>query len=258
MTLPLVAGMATMPSRAATTSRAIASVVSQVDRLWLFLDRFDSVPSYAEHERIRVVRSQDVGDLRANGKLLAVEREPHPCVFFGVDDDIEYPPDYCETLVAHIERYRGKAIVGVHAAVLPAVVDSYGQDIKVLHRRADQARAEGVDLLGSDSLAFRTSTLAFDVHDWPDVNMVDLSFARTARERSISLVTVPRAANWIRALDENQDDSIWAGVLRDDSRQTALARQLMSRDGRDYRAADGAGSPIATSDIGCGILAQAA
>jgi hypothetical protein len=99
--------------------------------------------------------------------------------------------------------------------------------MKVLHRRADQERAEGVDLLGSDSLAFRTSTLRFDVRQWPDRNMVDLSFAHTARQRSIPLVKIPRAAHWLSALDENQDDSIWIGVLRDDSRQTVLARELM-------------------------------
>lgn len=221
--------MATMPWRAATAPHAIASLLPQVDRLWLFLDRFDALPPYAEHERIRVLRSQDLGDLRANGKFLGVVLEDEHCTFFGVDDDVGYPVDYVATLESHIDRYRGRAVVGVHAAVLPSVVESYARDIKVLHRRADQARAEGVDILGSDSVAFRISTLRFDVRDWPDVNMVDLSLAHTARQRSIPLVKIPRAANWMRALDENQDDSIWEGVLRDDSRQTALARQLVSQ-----------------------------
>jgi hypothetical protein len=221
--------MATMPSRAATAPHAIASVLPQVDRLWLFLDRFDALPPYAEHERIRVLRSQELGDLRANGKFVGVTLEDDECTFLGVDDDVDYPADYVETLESHVDRYRGRAVVGVHAAVLPETVESYARDIKVLHRRADQARAEGVDMLGSDSLAFHTSTLRFDVREWPDVNMVDLSFARTARQRSIPLVKIPRAAYWMRALDENQDDSIWAGVLRDDSRQTVLARELVTQ-----------------------------
>jgi hypothetical protein len=220
--------MATMPSRAVTAPWAIESVLTQVDRLWLFLDRFDAVPPYAEDERIRVLRSQEVGDLRANGKLLPVALEGEPCTFFGVDDDVLYPADYCATLEAHVERYRGKAVVGVHAAVLRSPMGSYGRDMKVLHRRADQAGTEGVDLLGSDSLAFRTSTLRFDVREWQDVNMVDLAFARVARERSIPLIKIPRAAHWVSALDENQDDSIWMGVLADDSRQTVLAQELMA------------------------------
>lgn len=216
-----------MPSRSDTAPRAIASVLSQVDRLWLFLDRFDTVPPYALHERIRVVRSQDVGDLRANGKFVGLALDDGPSMFFAVDDDIEYPADYCETLESHARRYSG-AVVGVHAAVLRDPVESYGRDLKVLHRRAAQERLEGVDLLGSDSLAFRTTTLHFDVREWPDVNMVDLAFARIARQRSIPLVKIPRPAHWLKALDENQHDSIWVGVLRDDTRQTALARELLA------------------------------
>jgi hypothetical protein len=39
---------------------------------------------------------------------------------------------------------------------------------------------------------------------------------------------ITRGPHWLRALDENQDDSIWAGVLRDDEGQTELARELTS------------------------------
>ena len=227
MRLARVAGMATMPSRAWTAPSAIASVLPQVDRLWLFLDRFDAIPRYADDERIRVVRSQDTGDLRANGKFVGLALEQEPCTFFSTDDDVRYPSDYCDTLESHVERYRGAAVVGVHAAVLRSPMSSYGRDMKVLHRRADQLRSEGVDLLGSDSLAFRSSTLRFDVREWQDVNMVDLSFARLARERSIPLVKIARARHWLDALAENQEDGIWVGVLRDDARQTELARELM-------------------------------
>ena len=48
-----------MPSRADTAPRAIASILAQVERLWLFLDRFDVIPAYAEHERIHVLRTAE-------------------------------------------------------------------------------------------------------------------------------------------------------------------------------------------------------
>jgi hypothetical protein len=225
--LPRVAGMATMPSREATAPHAIASLLSHVDRLWLFLDRFESVPAFAKDDRIRVLRSQDYGDLRANGHLVGLALEDEPCTFFGVADDIHYPHDYCETL----ERYRrrlGRAVVGVHASVMPRTVGSYIRDGKTLHFRSHQRRALGVDFLGSGTLAVRTVDLSFDVRGWPDVNMVDLSFARVARERQVPLVMIPRAAHWLIALDENQEDAIWSAVQQDDSRQTVLAQELMA------------------------------
>lgn len=227
MTHVCLAGMATMPSRSETAPQAIASILPQVDRLWLFLDGFDEVPEYARDERIRVLRSGDLGDLRANGKFAALVLDEEPFTFFGADDDIEYPADYCARLASELDRF-GDVVVGVHAGVLREPLSSYSADLKVLHRRSDQLRAVGVDLLGSDSLAFRTTTLRFDVRAWPDVNMVDLSFALETRRRGTPLVMVPRGPHWLRALDENQADSIWAGVLRDDSRQTELARDLVS------------------------------
>jgi len=216
-----------MPSRSGTAPYAIASILPQVDRLWLFLDGFDAVPAYAVDERILVLRSQDVGDLRANGKFAALFGDEESCTYFGVDDDIEYPPDYCATLARALDRFRGAA-VGVHAGLLPRPVTSYARDLRVLHRRSDQDRAAGVDLLGSDSVAFRTDTLRFDVRTWPEVNMVDLSVALEARRRGVPLVMIARPSHWLRALDEDQDDSIWAGVLRDDTRQTELGRTLMA------------------------------
>ena len=220
--------MATMPSRAETAPRAIESILDQVDDLWLFLDRFDATPEYALRDRVHVLHSHEVGDLRANGKFLRLALDGTPCTFFGVDDDVLYPDDYCATLESWLRRYSDAAIVGVHGGLLPAAVDSYSRDLKVLHRRSAQEEAREVDLLGSDSLAFRTSVFRFDVREWADVNMVDLSFARAARRHSIPLVTIPRRAYWLQALDEDQDDSIWQGVLRDDSRQTVLAQELVT------------------------------
>jgi hypothetical protein len=220
--------MATMPSRADTAPLAIASILDQFSRLWLFLDRFQSVPPYAEHERIRVLRSQEWGDLRANGKLLGLSCETEPCTFFSVDDDVEYPADYCETLESQLAKYGGRAAVGVHAAILSSPVASYVRDMTVMHRRASLDDSTEVDLLGTDSTAFRTSTLQFDVREWEHVNLVDLSFALTARRESVPLVAIPRTKGWVNPLAESQPDSIWVGVRRDDTKQTALAQKLMA------------------------------
>jgi hypothetical protein len=219
--------MATMPSRADTAPQALASILPQVSRLWLFLDRFDSVPPYAEHDRISVLRSQEVGDLRANGKLAGVAMGTSECTFYAVDDDVEYPSDYCDVLESHLDRLAGRAVVGVHAAILSPPVSSYVRDMTVMHRRAALERSVEVDLLGTDSVAFRTSTLRVDVRQWPNVNMVDLSFALCARERSVPLVAIPREKGWVNPLAERQPDSIWLGVKEDDSAQTALAQALL-------------------------------
>ena len=144
-----------------------------------------------------------------------------------MDDDVEYPPDYCDTLESQLAHYGGRAAVGVHAALLSSPVTSYVRDMTVMHRRASLDDTTEVDLLGTDSTAFRTSTLHFDVREWERVNVVDLSFALAARRASVPLVAIPRAKGWVNPLAERQDDSIWLGVRRDDTKQTALAQELV-------------------------------
>src|SRR4029078_9619117 len=109
--LPRVAGMATMPSRADTAPRASASILAQVERLCLFLDRFDVTPAYAMDERIHVLRTAEGGDIRANCKLAGLPRETTTRTFFSVDDDVEYPADYCDTLESQLANYGGRAAV---------------------------------------------------------------------------------------------------------------------------------------------------
>lgn len=219
--------MATMPSRAGAAALAIASIVGQVDALWLFLDRFERVPDFARHEKIVVLRTQEHGDMRGNGKLLCLALDDTPCTFFGIDDDISYPADYCTTMEAHLRRYSDAALVGVHASALVGPPSTYEGERKVLHFRSAQQQAVGVDVLGTGTVAFASSTLRFDVRTWEHVNTLDLLLARMAREAGIPLVMIQRPGHWLEAISEGQEDSTWSSVRRDDSLQTQLARELM-------------------------------
>jgi len=226
--LPRVAGMATMPSRRATAQLAVASILPQVSELWLFLDRFDDIPPFARDPRIHILRSQDHGGLHANGKFLGLALNPAECVYFGVDDDIEYPTDYCGRLERYLHRYSGDVAVGVHASILTPPMGSYLRDRTVLHRQSRRRLPTEVDVLGTDSVAFLSSALRFDVRKWPHVNRVDLRFALEARKGGIPLISVPRTHSWLKCLEEAQPDSIYTSLLKSDTDQTTLASELVA------------------------------
>src|SRR5262245_46309979 len=87
----IVAGMATMPSRAATFPHAIRSIIRQVDKLYLYLDGFSECPAPARNDaRIVPLFSRDFPNLHANGKLLGLALEKNSCLYVSVDDDIYY------------------------------------------------------------------------------------------------------------------------------------------------------------------------
>lgn len=225
--VPIVAGMATMPSRKETAERALASILPQVDRLWLFLDRFEDVPQIFHHPKIEILRSADHGDLRANGKFLGLSLEEQDCIYLSVDDDILYPHDYVRRLHRHLARYRSQAVVGVHASILKPPIQTYRHSRRVLLRRRLQWLNLEVDVLGTDSVALDSRVLRFDVREWSHVNMVDLHFAILCRRRGLPLISIRRYRDWIKHLDQNQPDSIHRALQNDDSRQTVLARELL-------------------------------
>lgn len=226
--LPVVAGMATMPTRAGTAAKAVASLIDQVDRMWIFLDRFDAPPAFTLHPKIRIVRSQDVGDIRGNGKMLALSREPGDFIFLGADDDLFYPHDYVEGMCRHLAKYDHKVGIGIHSAVLKRRIKTYRGSRRVFGISAGLWWDRPVDVLGTASMAFSTRACRFDVTAWRHVNMSDLQFALHARESGLPLVAVQRPRKWVRELDRKQADSIYVALTRNESRQTEYARRILA------------------------------
>lgn len=226
--LEAIAGMATMPSRSDTAPSAIASILPQVDHLYLFLDGFAEVPLFAQDPKIRPLLSSQHGDLKANGKFLGLALHEKECLYFSLDDDIAYPDNYVSTMRASLKDYDYGAVVGVHASTMNQTIDSYLRDRVVVHRSRGVISDFQTDVLGTCSTAFATQRLRFDVREWRHVNMVDLSFAQIACEREIPLVGLARTSNWLVCLAEEQDDSIFVALQLDDSRQTEIARSLFA------------------------------
>lgn len=226
---PMVyAGMATMPSRKESFGRAINSILPQVDRLFLFLDRFPP-GSRIHHPKVTVLTSQEHGDLRANGKLLGLGQIDEPGYYFTADDDIAYPPDYVPVMIDHLSKLGPGKVAGLHGSILLRDgFESYLRSRMVVVRDRALDRYAGVDVMATCTCAFRTDDLRFDVRDWTLRNMVDLHFSIECEKRGLARFAVPRARGWVVTLGTRQPDSIYAELRRDDSVQTGLARQLMS------------------------------
>lgn len=224
----VVAGMATMPSRRKTLWTALESILPQVDRLYLFLDRFPQGFSI-QHEKIVPIYSQQFGDRRANGKLMGMLMCGVGPYYLSVDDDIEYPSDYAERMVDFLRERDDQVAVGVHASKLKRQqFGRYLTDRSVLHRSAPISSPSEVDVLGTCTTAFSTRKVNFDVRRWKMTNMVDLMFAMECHKLQAKLVSIPREENWIKCIEEVQADSIYARLRQDDSVQTKIAKQLIS------------------------------
>ncbi|WP_005037472.1 hypothetical protein [Holophaga foetida] len=226
--LPLVGGMATMPSRATSLPRALASVLPQVDRLYLFLDQYDKVPAWlAEHPKIVPLLALDHGRLGSNGKFLGACIHPMACRYFCFDDDILYPDRYVQVLSEALVRRDDRAVVGFHGALFKAPYSSYMRDRTVIHFSQGLDCDMSVDVIGTGTAAFHTGTFSIDSRKWHESNMDDLFFAIEAANRGLPRVLVSRPPGFLVAIEEGQKDSLWHKLKRDDSRQTTRMRAAM-------------------------------
>ena len=225
---PVVAGMATMLSRKDTAPAAIASILPQVDRLWLYLDRFDDVPDFAHQSKIRVLRSQDCGLHFEDGKFLGAPRENGSCVYICCDDDIIYPPDYASRMARELSRSRAAAMVGVHGVALASTVGSYFEDRQVFHFAHELPDSQSVDILGTGTIAFNPHIVRFDPRAWTVKNCGDLVLAIEMKRRNIPMIAIARGRDWLRPLAENQPDSLYAKLMEEKTLVSELARLLVS------------------------------
>ena len=228
--IPVVAGMATMPSRAVSFQFAFASIVRQVDKLYLYLDGHEEVPPVVRgHANVEVVFSRDHPGLHANGKLLGLTLERRECIYLCVDDDIYFPRHFVASMRHGLEQERDRAVVGLHGIRLARpLVRFFTDQVLVSHYAFPLAHATEVDLVGTGAAMFSSAVLKFDVADWPRVSMADIGLAMEAARRGLSMVSIARPGPLIVNLAEGQADSLYLARLKDDSRQTEFAKQLLS------------------------------
>lgn len=227
--MPRIGTTATMPSRHATFSKVLPVLARQLDRVFVFLDGFETIPEFLKaFENVTVIRSQEAGDYHVSGRFLFLQELTEPSVVVSFDDDIQYPPDYVHRLVHMLERFDGKAVVGVFGNIFKPPFTNYLRDRKNIHFIDRLWRLTRVDELGNGTTAFCSDQLSFDIRQWKSFRSDDNYLALEAKKRQLPMWCIPRRKGWLRVFDVPQEYSIWEQTQRDPSEKTALMRQLVA------------------------------
>ena len=194
--------MASLRERSALFQKTVASLADQLDELHVVF----------EHER---------GDA---GKF-ATPR-PDRAFVLTVDDDILYPPDYAETMVAALERYERRAAIGVHGACLLPDFRSYYKSRSVYHCRSALTSDAPCHILGTGTLAYYTGAYPGpQLSDFPVKNMADIWFAVHAERSGIQRYAIARTADWIVPQDVSGLYNIYDDAHNDDAIQTRILNE---------------------------------
>lgn len=219
----VMAGMSTVPERSAAFELAVGSILPQVDRLHVYLDRWTGPrPEILDHPKVTWdVEPLGLMDL---GKFRGMQEEGWD-YYFTLDDDIHYPPNYVSRMVLEIEAFKRRVAIGVHGSNLAPGFQSYIRDRTILNFATEQ-HGQPVDVLGTGTVAFHR-----DLLDWSRLQpylqnpgMADLDFSLACPDRRI----IGRREGWLQGIG-TPGESLYRQAHRDDAKQTQLAKQLISR-----------------------------
>lgn len=164
------AGMATLTERPGSRAMAIDSLLPQVDRLI-------------------VANGDERGD---QAKFLGCIDAPAGTVFLGVDDDLIYPPDYVDNILAGLDRHPG-CIVSFHGWSMDARGELYANNYRCLEDVWDDV---DVQVAGTGVCAFSVDTIRPVMSDFESVN-ADVWLAVRAQREKIRRVVLAHPSYWL-------------------------------------------------------------
>jgi hypothetical protein len=206
------ASLATIPARERGLQRVVEALLPQVDSLGVYLNEFERMPRFLDREEIVVARSQECGVRGDAGKFFwAGTTSGYQLV---CDDDIDYPDDYVDRLVAGIERHRRRAVVGFHGCVLHDDVADYHRSRRLLHFTQALPADAAVHVLGTGVAGYHATAISVAPEDFRAPGMSDVWLALLGQRRRVPFVCLRRKAGWLRELPGYRDDSLYVRARR--------------------------------------------
>ena len=204
--------LATYPGRLENLPVMLESVAPQFDEVYVVLNQFTKRQQLALPKLANVHYEIPKNDLKDTGKFWRKPREGE--YVFLMDDDLTFPPDYAETMIAFHKRMpSSRVVVGLHGVIYSDLFE--GAPASRFVAKFDKALDKPilVNQLGTGCLMLPSELMpAFDFMQTSQ-RFVDVRFARYCHENDIGMVCVPRRAGWI--VDQEPEESIFETYTRE-------------------------------------------
>ena len=194
----ITCSMASMPSRLDGMLTVLTALLPQCDRFFISLNDYPAISHpLLENPRVTIIHSAKA--MGARGKMLMTTTVPG--YHLTVDDDIQYPPDYCMTMVRHVETMHRQAIVGAHGKIVFYRRPPQPLTFRVLNFAEEIRDYSSVHIMGTGTMAWHSSLVQFDA-DALEPGKIDDQIALYCQQNFIPMVVVPHPAGWMGDMAE--------------------------------------------------------
>lgn len=202
MTRPKCIGsMASHPGRRKTLSDVVEAIAPQLDTLYLYLNEYDRIPEELNRHAnvVPLLGYQHRGDLSAAGKMIFLTHENSGQAFV-LDDDIIYPPDYVETMLAIHDSLGGNVGICVHGSIIPDSASWYYERSVIYDVETELTDVAAVNLIGSGTFSYRIEDGNLTLENFLGPVQVDLTISKSFLAKGMPLVACPRRRGWLQFL----------------------------------------------------------
>lgn len=227
---PVVCGIASIKSRETILEKTVNSLIEQVDKLYIYLNDYETVPKFLENNpKIKYFMGKVYKDRGDTGKFFAL-KDVTEGYYFSADDDIIYPENYVEKTIEFLKKNDDKVIATYHGAILKkGILENYYRDRKQVHYAHFQRNPLVVDIGGTGVMAFNVKTFKPDIEKFLYPNMADVWVGIQAKDNNIPIVCAPRPLNWIKAEELPPDQTIY-GSKKNHDLQTDMLNKYFNKE----------------------------
>jgi len=222
------AGIASIPERERALEQVVESLLPQVDRIGVVLNKYQSVPMFLIHQRVDVLL-----DRRGEERDLAKFHWQAACEghYFSCDDDLVYPPWYIEHMYRELEdRDAMRTIVTLHGWT------GRRMNKRTVYSCLDRVVGTHEVLVGGTGamLHFAPALKLETSHVYGD--RADMWIARSAHTQGLKIFVLAHERGALEYLEPPEGTTLWDESTRDGHRHSdALLKGVIDAHERHRR-----------------------
>jgi hypothetical protein len=227
--MKVVAGMCILPQREERAKIALDSIAYQVDIMEVAWQS-DTIPIPEWITKIDNVVARQTDNSRAGvEKFLTPIKYSGDTIWFGVDDDIEYPEGYIDQTLLWLEALN-YPLVSYHGRIANSYpMQSHYRDTSAYPCLGTVGSVIEVDFVGSGVSAFMVGKMKLTEEDFPIINAEDITLSTAAYKNGMKSYVLPHPEGWLQYDHDavKLEDTIYGWKVNDDSEVTEHANRLL-------------------------------
>jgi hypothetical protein len=206
--------------------KTLESIIDQCDELNVALNDFESeLPSILYHEKVNIYFTDNSkGDAFKFLKLSESDG-----YFLTIDDDLIYPPNYVDFMIAKCKEYGNTRIITLHGRNFPSFpIISYYKSASERYACLDKVKNNVmVQFGGTGVMCFHTNLFKLNLDYFIFPNMADIWIGKYCIENKIEILCVRHEAGYIQYIPQNK--TIYDDYNRNDTIQTKVVNSIFDK-----------------------------